>query len=113
MKNMNLDSFIIDTSTCIVELKNEVPMAFYETMDGVSFSILIEKVDEMFVNSLERKMTANEKQFVQLLFWQCVGKPHITFFSLLEQWMYWLPIDWKRVEMFADEMMEEGENDES
>lgn len=110
---MSLEGFIIDTTVCIVELKSEVPMAFYEALDEASFNIMISQVEKMFLDGMERKMTVNEKQFVQLLFWQCVGKPNITFFSLLEQWMYWLNIDWQRVEMLSEQMMEEGENDES
>jgi hypothetical protein len=105
---MSLEGFIIDTNVCMVELKSEVPMAFYEEMKEVCFNTLMGQVDAIFIDKFGREMSVNEKQFVQLLFWQSVGKPFITFFSILEQWMYWLAIDWQRVVMLS-----EGENDES
>lgn len=108
---MNIEGFIIDTTVCMVELKGELPIGFYEPMDEITFATMISQVDVMFADKFDREMSIQEKQFVQLLFWQTVGKPFVAFFSMLEQWMYWVAINndklWEQVEMI------EGENDEN
>lgn len=108
---MNIEGFIIDTSVCLVEIKGNLPIAFYEPMDEITFTTMMGNVENIFLDRFGRVMIKSEFQFVELLFWQTVGKPFVAFFTLLEQWMYWVAIDndklWEQVEMI------EGENDEN
>ncbi len=108
---MSFEGFIIDTSVCLVELKSELPIDFFKAMDEISFTTMMGNVECIFLDRIGRVMKKSEFQFVELLFWQCSGKPFIAFFSLLEQWMYWVAIDndklWEQVDLL------EGENDES
>lgn len=110
---MNLEGFIIDTPVCIVELKSEIPVAFYERLDPCVFNTMMGNVELVFVDRLERTMNKSEWQFVECLFWQCVEKPVINFFSMLEQWLYWVGLDANKLWEYVELLETEGENDES
>lgn len=108
---MNLEGFVIDTNVCLVELKGELPIGFYERLEPCVFTTMMGNVEVIFLDRIGRVMSKSEFQFVELLFWQNVEKPMIAFFSILEQWLYWVSLDsnklWEQVDLL------EGEDDES
>lgn len=108
---MSFEGFIIDTNVCLVELKGELPIGFYERLDPCVFNVMKDNIKVIFLDRFGRVMNENEIQFVEVLFWQCIDRPIVAFFSMLEQWMYWTTLNtdklWEQVDLL------EGEDDES
>lgn len=110
---MSLEGFIIDTESCIVELRGGMDVSLYERFScpdaynsGEEWSQYLKRVMPVFADRAMkqwgRPLSVPETVFITNAFMLCRGYPALMLTSLIDQMFYWRGINPDVVYSVAD-----------